>query len=305
MEPSKVALIYGDQLSSYGFDSPHPFSRKRLAAFWDETRKRNLDQRLEILKPRKCDDSEICRFHHSDYLERLKKLSKSGKGFIDDGDTPAYIGVFEASSYVVGSALVMLEEVMSGNFKRAFLPIGGLHHAIRENAAGFCVLNDIAIVAETLRSEYGLKRIAYVDIDAHHGDGLYYPFEDDPFLIFADIHQDGETLYPGTGFDTEVGLDKAKGFKLNLSLKPGALDKDFIKAWVLVEEHLKSLKPELILFQCGADSLAGDPITQLALSEKSFRNAAIFAFARVKEASALTKFNSDVISFFERLLVIE
>ena len=111
---------------------------------------------------------------------------------------------------------------MSGECRRTFLPIGGLHHARRDRAAGFCVFNDVGVVIETLRSKYGIARIAYVDIDVHHGDGLYYPYESDPDLIFADLHEDGRYLYPGTGHANERGKGAAEGTKLNVPMESPA-----------------------------------------------------------------------------------
>jgi acetoin utilization protein AcuC len=146
------------------------------------------------------------------------------------------------------------------------VPIAGLHHAARRGAAGFCALNDCGVLVEWLRREHGLQRIAYVDIDAHHGDGLYYGFETDPGLIFADIHEDGRHLYPGTGSDDEIGKGEAKGTKLNLPLMPGADDAAFAPAWQRVLRHLESFAPEFIILQAGADSVAGDPLTHLRFS---------------------------------------
>ena len=147
-------------------------------------------------------------------------------------------------------------------------------HASRGHAAGFCVFNDCGVAAEVLRSRFGLKRVAYVDIDAHHGDGVFYSFEDDPYLLFADIHEDGRYLYPGTGAASETGVGAAKGTKLNLPLPPGADDAEFHRAWARIETYLEESQPEFILFQCGADSLEGDPITHLRLSEEAHAHAA-------------------------------
>ena len=154
------------------------------------------------------------------------------------------------------------------------LSIAGLHHAGRAHAAGFCVFNDCGVVIETLRKRHGLARVAYVDIDAHHGDGVFYAFESDPDLGFADIHEDGRFLYPGTGFPDETGRGAAIGTKLNLSLQPGAGDAEFATAWQQVEDYLVAFKPEFILMQCGADSVAGDPITHLNLSPQAHGRAA-------------------------------
>jgi len=125
-----------------------------------------------------------------------------------------------------------------------------------------------------LKREHGLSRIAYVDIDAHHGDGVFYAFEDDPALVFADTHEDGRFLYPGTGAANEIGTGAAIGRKLNLPLPPGAGDAEFLAAWPVIESHLERHAPEFVILQCGADSLAGDPITHLQLTEAAHAHAA-------------------------------
>jgi acetoin utilization protein AcuC len=163
---------------------------------------------------------------------------------------------------------------MSGASRRAFVPIAGLHHAARGGAAGFCVFNDIGVAVERLRAQHGIRRIAYVDIDAHHGDGVFYGFEEDPELIFADTHEDGRYLYPGTGAAQETGRGPAAGSKLNLPLPPGAGDREFLAAWEQIEAHLAAFPTEFILFQCGADSLAGDPIAHLQFSAAAHAHAA-------------------------------
>jgi acetoin utilization protein AcuC len=163
---------------------------------------------------------------------------------------------------------------MRGESLRTFQPIGGLHHARRDGAAGFCVFNDLGVVIETLRSEYGIQRVAYVDIDVHHGDGIFYAYEADPELIFADIHEDGHYLYPGTGRANETGTGKAKGTKLNIPLKPGAGDKEFLAAWPRVVAHLREQHPQFFVFQCGADGLEGDPLAHLRYSPQVHAHAA-------------------------------
>ena len=163
---------------------------------------------------------------------------------------------------------------MCGAATRSFSPIAGLHHAGREHAAGFCVFNDCGIAIEYLRQKHGLKRIAYVDIDAHHGDGVFYGFEDDPDLIFADLHEDGRYLYPGTGAADETGKGAATGTKLNIPMAPGSGDDEFDAAWHLVEAYIDNAAPEFIIMQCGADSLEGDPITHLCYTEEAHAMAA-------------------------------
>jgi acetoin utilization protein AcuC len=162
---------------------------------------------------------------------------------------------------------------MEGECRRAFVPIAGLHHAARNRAAGFCVFNDCGVAIEQLKRA-GLKRIAYVDIDAHHGDGVFYAFEDDAALVFADLHEDGRYLYPGTGSAAETGRGAATGMKLNVPLPPGADDEVFASVWPRVTAHLMKFEPEFFILQCGADSLEGDPITHLRFSPQVHGRAA-------------------------------
>jgi acetoin utilization protein AcuC len=211
----------------------------------------------------------------------VRERSTDGLGVLDEGDTPAFRCCFEAAARVVGATLDAAQALLEGHARRAFVPIGGLHHATRERAAGFCVFNDIGVLVETLRAA-GLRRVAYVDIDAHHGDGVFYPFEHDPFLVVADLHEDGEFLYPGTGRSDETGLAAGAGSKLNLPLPPGADDADFADAWPAVLAHVEAAKPDFIILQCGTDSLEGDPLAHLKLSPASHRMAAA-SLAQVAE----------------------
>ena len=271
---AEVVFYVGEALGKYGFPNGHPFGPDRQDAFWKETVKQGLDRQARRAESRPASRAEIERFHTADYVNRVDQLSELGHGMIDYGDTPAYPGVYDASSAVVGAALEGLERVMSGDCYRTFQPIGGLHHARRGSGAGFCVFNDCGVVIDTLRKKYGVKRIAYVDIDVHHGDGIYYPYESDPELIVADIHEDGMFLYPGTGGAEERGKDRAEGTKLNIPMQPDAGDNDFFAVWESVVDHLRNFKPEFIVMQCGADSLAGDPLAHLKYSPAAHAHAA-------------------------------
>ncbi|MCW5759266.1 MAG: hypothetical protein KIS90_05820, partial [Phenylobacterium sp.] len=175
---------------------------------------------------------------------------------------------------VVGATLLAARALMRGEAARAFVPIAGLHHAARDHAAGFCVFNDIGVAIEVLRREFGLERIAYVDIDAHHGDGVFYAYESDPGVIVADVHEDGSTLYPGTGSADETGKGAAQGTKLNLPLPAGADDGAFAAVWPRLLEFVAAGRPQFVILQCGADSIAGDPITHLGLSAGAHARAA-------------------------------
>lgn len=269
-----VALVAGEKIARYGFPDGHPFGPDRHDAFMREMKSEMLDQAVRQLEPRRASREELETFHTPAYVDLVVERSASGVGYLDAGDTPAFRGVFEAASNVVGATLTALEAIMAGEVQRAFVPIAGLHHASRGHAAGFCVFNDCGVAAEILRRRFGIKRIAYVDIDAHHGDGVFYSFEDDPDLLFADIHEDGRFLYPGTGAASETGVGRALGTKLNLPLPPGAGDEEFRRAWARVESYVDDARPEFILFQCGADSLEGDPITHLRFSEEAHAHAA-------------------------------
>ena len=271
---SDTCVVAGERIARYGFPDGHPFGPDRHDAFWREFVAQGLDRRVQQLVPRTASRSELELFHDPVYVDLVEARSATGEGFLDAGDTPAFKGVFEAASNVVGASLVAVENLMAGRAKRGFVPIAGLHHAGRAHAAGFCVFNDIGVVVEQLKRAHGLARIAYVDIDAHHGDGVFYAFEDDPSLIFADTHEDGRFLYPGTGAACETGAGAATGSKLNLPLPPGAGDAEFLAAWPAIEAHLERFAPEFILFQCGADSLGGDPITHLQLTEEAHGHAA-------------------------------
>jgi acetoin utilization protein AcuC len=272
--PAPVCVVAGDAIARYGFGNGHPFGTDRHDCFMRELRAQGLDAAVALRAPRPATVAELAAFHTAPYIDFVERRSQQGEGFLDGGDTPAFRGVFEAAGAVVGATLVAVDALMTGASRRAFVPIAGLHHAGRDRAAGFCVFNDIGVAAEILRTRYGLRRIAYVDIDAHHGDGVFYAFQDDAEVIVADIHEDGRHLYPGTGAREETGRGAAAGTKLNLPLPPGAGDAEFHEAWLEVEALLERFPSEFILFQCGADSLSGDPITHLRFSEAAHAHAA-------------------------------
>jgi acetoin utilization protein AcuC len=270
---NSVGVVVSERLARYGFGDGHPFGPDRLAAFVREFTARGLPQRVAMLEPRQASDAELRSFHTTEYLEFVRERSASGSGLLDAGDTPAFKGVYEAAAGVVGATLASMEAIMQGRCRRAFVPIAGLHHAARNRAAGFCVFNDCGVAIEQLK-QAGLKDVAYVDIDAHHGDGVFYAFEDDARVVFADLHEDGRYLYPGTGAAGETGRGAAVGMKLNVPLPPGADDEVFAQVWPRVLAHLTKFAPEFIILQCGADSIEGDPITHLRFSPEVHGRAA-------------------------------
>ncbi|RLG09721.1 MAG: acetoin utilization protein AcuC [Thaumarchaeota archaeon] len=255
----------------YSFPQPHPFRKDRIERFYEklpELEKEFPGQIIRV-KPRMATLDEVLFYHEKDYVDFVKNMSVDGRGYLDYGDTPAFRGCFEASLYVVGSTLKLVDLVMKEEIDHGFNPMGGLHHARRGRAAGFCIFNDASIAIKYLLDKIGLNEVLYVDIDAHHGDGVFYDFYYDKRLKHVDFHQDGRTLYPGTGFAHERGGGEATGTKLNIPLMPGAGVSEFMENWKkLVEKFLDNINPEFILLQAGADGLIGDPLTGLEYTEE-------------------------------------
>jgi acetoin utilization protein AcuC len=268
-------LFLSRNLGRYGFPEGHPLSVDRQGAFWRAARARGLDRKVVLVEgAAQASRGAIERFHRPEYVDRVMAASHRGSGYLDYGDTPAFPGCYEVAAHVVGAALEGARRIMAGEARRSFQPIGGLHHARRAAAAGFCVFNDPGVLIETLRAEHGVRRIAYVDIDVHHGDGVFYEFEDDPDVVCVDIHQDGQFLYPGTGAEHETGSGAAEGTKLNLPLAPGAGDAQFLRVWEKAERFIDAARPEFFILQCGADGLAGDPLADLRLTAAAHTHAA-------------------------------
>ena len=293
---TNVNLYVDNNLAAYGFPDGHPLGIDRQGAFLREAVNQGLAARATRRNAREALREELVRFHSNDYVQLVFTAEERGLQLLDDGDTPVFPGVYRASAHVVGAALDGLAQVMDGQCLRSLQPIGGLHHAARGNAAGFCVFNDLGVVIETLRRVYDVRRVAYLDIDVHHGDGVFYAFEDDPDLIFADIHQDSRTLYPGTGREYETGKGRAEGTKLNIELPPFSGDAEFMEAWPRVEAHFEAFQPEFFVFQCGADGLKGDPLAQLQYSPAVHAQAArrtVQVITMIVRGSAI-KFNHGV-----------
>jgi len=196
----RTAVFFGEELARYGFGQSHPFNSNRLYAFWSKFNELNLQKsrQIKVATPEMANAETISRFHDKTFLEFVRHASKLGTGLLDGDDTPAFIGAFEAASYIVGTSLRALDLIMekTDGILHAFNPIGGLHHARRGYAGGFCIFNDIGVVIMEARKKYDIKRILYVDIDAHHGDGVFYEFENDPLLFIVDVHENGHYLYP-------------------------------------------------------------------------------------------------------------
>jgi len=275
MAQGKTTRVYiGETLARYSLGEDHPFGPARHDYFVTEFRRRGLDRCVTIAEPVQASQQQIELFHTHEYVETVKRMSREGVGYLDAGDTPAFPGMYEAAATVCGTTLAAIDAVMNGNCLYSFSPIAGLHHGRRDRAAGFCVFNDCGVAIEHLKSRYGIHRILYVDIDAHHGDGVYYSFADDPGVSIVDFHEDGRYLYPGTGAEDETGIGAATGTKRNMPMPVGATDADFRAGWERLLPFMRETKPEFILLQCGADSLAGDPITHLQYTAQVHRQVA-------------------------------
>ncbi len=268
-----VSVYAGDGLGDYNFGELHPFGPGRHDAFLTRLRQLGLERLCRLAAPVMAQAAAIERFHTAAYVNRVRQLSAAGVGYLDAGDTPVFPGMYEAAARVVGTVVQAVTDLQAGVTRRAFVPIAGLHHARRDAAAGFCVFNDCGVAIETLRQVHGIRRIAYVDIDAHHGDGVYYTYAEDPDLSIADLHEDGRYLYPGSGAVQETGTGAARGTKLKVPLPPGAGDRAFFQVWDQVEAFVERARPEFVLLQCGADSMAGDPLTHLAYSSEAHYHA--------------------------------
>jgi acetoin utilization protein AcuC len=274
-------VAWDDRFLEYDFGPGHPFtevSRGLAVRLLESLDRRYLpggEWRRSDLAPAPREAVE--RFHRPAYLDRLSGLDHARhRELLDQGDTPSFPGCWTASRRLVGGTLTALEVLTSGETTRAFNPGGGLHHAHPDRASGFCILNDLAIAIATVLGSAGSgQRVAYVDIDAHHGDGVMYGFFEDGRLLDIDFHQDGRTIFPGTGFAEEVGRGDGAGHKVNLALPPGTGDAGLGGLFDRVAVPLlREFRPRLIVLQCGVDGHAGDSLgaTELAYSPAGYRH---------------------------------
>lgn len=261
-------VYYGPEIQQYYFGPSHPFNQRRVEFAVDLMRECGLfdsnDNTCRPIPQASLEDALL--FHTPEYLRFLEHASRRGTGYLDQGDTPAFPGCLDASLWLVGSALEALDAVLTGQ-GHAFSPGGGTHHGYRDHASGFCILDDGAVALAAAHERYEVRKALYLDIDVHHGDGVFYGFLDDAWLLDIDFHQDGRTLFPGKGFVHEIGEGEATGVKLNLPFLPGAGDDSVLLAWQEVAvPAIRVFQPELIVMQCGADAHSGDPLASLEWS---------------------------------------
>jgi acetoin utilization protein AcuC len=282
---SQLAIVYGPDLLKYDFGPEHPFNVIRGALTYSLMQESGLlaAPQVQVVTPTAASDDELLTFHTKHYLEFARNACERGQGFLDGGDTPAVKGGYEAGQTIVGGSLRAVEMIMEQQTRYALVPIGGLHHGHPGRASGFCIFNDVAICIHRLRQKYGVGRIAYIDMDAHHGDGVVYGFYDDPQVLTIDFHEDGRYLFPGTGETTEMGRGLAAGTKVHLPMPPYSSDASFIYAFdELVPELLQRFRPEFIMLVAGVDAHGGDPLSDMNYSRESY----LHAVRSLKQAAA-------------------
>jgi len=282
----KVSLIFTEDYQKYNFGKNHPLRPLRLQLTYSLFEKLNLleHERLEAIKPRVATQEEIERVHSPKYVDIVKKLSvnpedKSIHPYLyglGPGDNPIFEGMYEASALVCGASIIAADKVWNDeDFKVAFNPAGGLHHAMKEKASGFCIFNDIGVAVAHLKKLYKDIRIAYVDIDCHHGDGVQWLFYDDPNVLTISYHQDGRSLFPGTGSVNEIGEGDGKGFSINFPLIPGTNNKSFLNLFrKTTPKILETYAPDILITQLGVDTYYNDPLTQMGFSLSVYRDIA-------------------------------
>jgi acetoin utilization protein AcuC len=287
-----VRLVYSPDLVRYDHGAQHPLkpirvllTRELIAAYG------MLDgDGVREVPARVASDEELELVHTSRYVETVKA---AGRGELGDwwrfgfgpGDNPIFPEMHEASARVAGASLVAAEAVLDGIAEHAFSPAGGLHHAMPERASGFCVYDDPALAIAWLL-ERGVERIAYVDVDVHHGDGPQAIFWEEPRVLTISIHESGRYLFPGTGFTDERGGGDAEGTKVNVPLPPGTGDEAWLRAFrEVVPPRVREWRPDVLVTQLGCDTHYTDPLAHLGLSTAAYREAAAILHELAHEAA--------------------
>ena len=274
----RAAFIYDDLLSRHTLREDHPMvpSRLRLAYELLESYGAFGKPSSMLVTPRQATQKEVMAFHEEGYVKAVESLSRGEAkyspdpfGFSKQGDNPVYPGMYEAALWSTGASLLAGELLWHDKADSAFSISGGLHHAMPGNASGFCVFNDPVVVIKWLVARGA--RVAYVDIDCHHGDGVQHAFYDTDAVLTVSLHESGQYLFPGTGFTEEVGSGRGRGYAVNLPLHPYTTDELYLWAFdEIVPPLLEAFKPDVLVTQLGIDTHFLDPITHLALTVQGF-----------------------------------
>ncbi|MFG3001909.1 acetoin utilization protein AcuC [Streptomyces sp. NPDC048340] len=263
--------MWDEAVTKYDFGPSHPMDPVRLALTMGLVRAFGLDRELEVRAGKPAGDSTLRLVHRADYVAAVREVSADpgvadgsyGLGTMDD---PAFHGMHEASALIAGQSVAAAEAVWRGEAEHAVNFAGGLHHAMPGGAAGFCVYNDASLAIARLL-ELGAERVAYVDVDVHHGDGVQAAFWDDPRVLTVSVHEHPRTLFPQTGWPEETGGGAAEGSAVNVALPAGTGDEGWMRAFEgTVPELLEDFRPQVLVTQHGADTHFEDPLAHLAVS---------------------------------------
>jgi acetoin utilization protein AcuC len=277
----KTALIHSDDWTRFDYGPEHPLRMERLGLTWRLMEAYGLTTLpgMAVKAPHPAEEAEILRFHTEEYLNVLK-ASNTGQASaavtcrygLGPGDNPVFPGLWQAAQLAAGGSLLAARLVGSGEVGRAFHFAGGLHHAMPDRASGFCYVNDAVLAILHLRAR-GL-RVAYIDIDAHHGDGVQAAFYGDPNVLTISTHERGDRLFPGTGFVEELGEGEGRGYSVNVPLDMLTDPAVYLPAFeAVVPPLVRAFKPDAIVAQLGIDSHRTDPLTHLALDVQGFARA--------------------------------
>jgi acetoin utilization protein AcuC len=266
-----VSIVWDDALLAYTMGGDHPLHPVRLDLTMRLTDRLGVlsSDRLRVIDPTPAGEDLLTLVHDPAYLEAVRRAPRDpsvGHG-LGTADNPIFEGMYDSAALITGGSVLAAEQVHRGAAQHAVNIAGGLHHAMRDSASGFCVFNDAAVAIAWLLAQ-GHERIAYVDLDVHHGDGVQAAFYDDPRVLTVSVHQTPLTLFPGTGFPDETGdPELALGSAVNLALPNGTDDSGWLRAFdAVVPAVLRSFRPEILVTQCGCDSHHEDPLADLALT---------------------------------------
>ena len=277
----EAALVECPQAGLYDHGPQHPLRPERVQLTWDLIEAYALDRGDGVIRfpCRLATDDEVELVHTREYVEATRSAGSGEAGHwsrfgYGPGDNPVFPRMHDAAAAVCGASLEGARAVIDGAAAHAFNAAGGLHHAMPARASGFCVYNDPA-VAIAWMLERGIERVAYVDIDVHHGDGPQAIFFADPRVLTISLHESGEYLFPGTGFIGEAGAGPAEGTSINVPLPPGTGDEGWLRALTqIVPPLVRSFGPEVIVTQLGCDTHVTDPLAHLRVTTGAYRRAA-------------------------------
>lgn len=272
MDP-KLLFLSSPEVWQVGHGSDHPLKPERLQRTHELLGELGAFEMpsFTLRSPRVASDEELALFHTSEYISAVHELSEGGATFsptrfnFGPGDNPVFRGMHESEGRKVGSALMAAEALLAGECTIAFSYSGGLHHGGPDFASGFCVYNDAAVAIERLIQQG--RRVAYVDVDVHHGDGVQNAFYESDRVLTISLHQDPRTLFPGTGRVEEIGRGTGEGSAINLPLPPGTDDDLYFEAFRrIVPAAIERFGPDLLVTQLGVDTHYLDPLAQMALT---------------------------------------